>query len=654
MCLYSLGIMNYDERRVSSIHENNPYLILKRNELITVRIFTGFIITLLILPIFIYLTITITNETKKVQSLPEVLDERIPMTDVKLTQTSYIKDDNHRVISELYGPIHRIYLTDDKIPSFLKDLLIVSEDQNFYNHQGFDLSAMARALAINVSSSDIEQGASTITQQLARNLYLNYEKSYNRKLSELLYAYQLERKYSKEEILEFYINAIYFSKGAYGIEAAAQKYFQKSTGKLSKAELAFLAAIPNNPSLYDPIAYFKRTKNRQERLLNQLSEKGYLSHEEALKISREPIHLSLKKRIDLYPDYTTFVEKELRDLISLKEGYDSKIRRANSKEQKQLDEKLSKRVQSIIDSGIIIHTALDGFVQDRAVKAVNQYLPYKDVEGAVAVVHHSSHQLIALVGGKNYQKYNFHRGFQAYRQPGSSIKPLLDYAPYIERTQSSLTATINAGPFCSKGYCPENYGGATYGMVSLEQAFIHSYNTPAIRLLDAIGINHGFSDLKHFQFQKLTSKDYTLAAAIGGFTYGMSPIELTGAYTVFANDGFYQPPRAITKVTDLNGNILFKWDDKKSKVWSKDTVSKIRSLMQKTMTSGTARKAYFQTEYAGGKTGTTNDYKDYWFVGLTKDLTAGVWVGNDQSKSIQSIESAAPHLYIWKSIVSEY
>ncbi|MFB6467553.1 transglycosylase domain-containing protein [Cytobacillus sp. Hz8] len=601
-----------------------------------------------------FLIISTASETDKIQSFDDVLDEKIQLNQANLTLTSYIEDANHHVISEMYGPVNRIYLKMEDIPSFLKDIFIVSEDQHFYEHRGFDVSAIARALTINMRSNNIEQGASTITQQLARNLYLNYEKTYNRKLSELLYAYKLEQTYSKDEILELYINTIYFSQGTYGIEAASEKYFQKKTSKLSKAELAFLAAIPNNPSLYDPLKTFGRTKERQERLLIQMSEQGYLSREEANQLIKEPIQLKLKKRIDAYPDYTTYVESELKELISHKEGYDIKLKRAPSKDRAQLEQKLAQRVEEVIHSGIIIHTALDTSVQKRAVSAIKTYLPYQDIEGAAAVINHKKHELIALVGGKNYKKYNFNRGYQAYRQPGSSIKPLLDYAPYIERTHSSLVSTIDAGPFCSKGYCPKNYGGATYGMVTLEQAFIHSYNTPAIRLLNTIGIENGFKDLSHFQFQKVGTRDHTLAAAIGGFTYGMTPLELTGAYTVFGDGGSYLPPHAITKVTDIDGKLLYKWDDKSVQVWSQATVDKIRTLMQKTVTSGTARKAYFPSDYVGGKTGTTNDYKDYWFVGLTKAITAGVWVGRDNSKSIQSIESNSPQLYIWKSIVSGY
>lgn len=566
-----------------------------------------------------------------------------------------MKAQNGTIISEIHRPYNRINLEFTEIPPFLIQLFIVSEDQHFYDHVGFDLTSIGRALAINMKSNEIEQGASTITQQLARNLFLNNEKSYNRKLSELLYSYEIERKYTKEEILKLYINAIYFQNGAYGIEAASELYFQKKTKELSKAELAFLAAIPNNPSLYNPVNNFEQTKERQERLIDQLSNHQVITAQEGEKIKSEPILLSMKERTDLFPDYVTYAEAELKELIGLQEGFTSKLLSAKTeKEKNELDIKLDKRLEEVVASGIIIETALDTAIQNRAKNAVTRNLPYPEIQGAAAVIDHETHQLVALVGGKEYKKHDFNRGFQAYRQPGSAIKPLLVYAPYFERTHASLGKKINANSFCKNGYCPQNYGGGQYGTVTLEQAFIHSYNTPAVRILDTIGISNGFKDLANFHFRMVSKSDYTLAAAIGGFSYGMTPLELTSAYTVFANDGQYQSARAIKKVTNTNGELLYSWSDPKIQVWNKDTTDKVRQLLRKTVQNGTARKAYLSTGYSGGKTGTTNDYKDYWFIGLTDQYTAGVWVGKDMPENIAYLESAAPQQHIWKEIMSEH
>lgn len=617
------------------------------------RTFTGYLIIAVLLPVFISVVFMTATELKQVQGFHDVLEEKMEISDISLPQTSLIKASNGTIISEIYRPVNRINLDSRDIPAFLKELFILSEDQHFYDHLGFDLPSMGRAFAINMKANDIEQGASTITQQLARNIFLTTEKTYNRKLSELLYAYEIERKYTKEEILELYVNAIYFQNGAYGIEAASRLYFQKQTNELSKAQLAFLASIPNNPSLYDPFVHFDQTKKRQERLIDQLSQQHFISLEEAEKIKSEPILIKTEKeRIDLFPDYVTYVEVELKELIAQQEGFTEKLASADKQGKERIEAALSKRVEEVIASGIIIETALDMTIQERAKKAVERRLPYDDIEGAAAVINHENHQLIALIGGKNYKKYEFNRGFQAYRQPGSAIKPLLVYAPYLERTNASLTKTISAAPFCKNGYCPQNYGGARYGMVTLERAFINSYNTPAVRLLDSVGIENAFMDLANFNFAKVSKSDHALPAAIGGFSSGMTPLELTSAYTVFANSGTYQPTRAIRKVTDLKGKVLYSWNDNSVQVWSENTTDKIRQLMKKTVQSGTAQKAYLSNGYAGGKTGTTNDFKDYWYIGLTDQYTAGVWVGKDLPESIEYIQFSAPQQLIWKDIMS--
>lgn len=614
---------------------------------------TGYILIAALLPLFIAVVFVAGSEINQVQGFHEVLEKKIHMNEISLPQTSFIKASDGTVISEISQPVNRINLDSAEIPLFLKELFIVSEDQHFYDHSGFDLPAIGRALAINMHSNDIKQGASTITQQLARNIYLNTEKSYNRKLSELLYAYEIERNYSKEEILELYINAIYFHNGVYGIEAAALYYFQKQTKELSKAELAFLASIPNNPTMYNPLKHFERTKERQERLIDQLNEQQLISKAEAEEIKNEPIQLKLRQQKDLYPDYVTYVEAELTDLIAQQEGFDTKLATANEQEKEKIQSKLSKHVKKVISSGIIIETALNSAIQEKAKESVKNRLPYNDIEGAAVVIDHEKHQVIALVGGKEYQKYDFNRGFQAYRQPGSAIKPLLVYGPYLERTNATLQKKVNGGPYCKNGYCPKNYGGGVYGMVSLERAFIYSYNTPAVRLLEAIGVENGFKDLANFKFKKVTASDHMLSAALGGLSFGMTPLEITAAYTTFADDGYYQPSRAIKKVTTMDGKILYSWKDSTIEVWSKRTTDKIRQLMKKTIQSGTAKKITISGKYAGGKTGTTNDYKDYWFIGLTDQYTTGVWVGKDKPENMKFIQSSAPQQLIWKDIMTD-
>ncbi|WP_449537402.1 transglycosylase domain-containing protein [Ferdinandcohnia sp. Marseille-Q9671] len=613
---------------------------------------TGYFITFSLFLMFIFVLFLVNGELKVAKSFPEVLDSEIPIEDVSLTQTSYIKDTNGAIVSEIHHNESRTALPFEEIPQIIKDLFITIEDQHFFEHLGFDITGIGRAAFINLHNDSIDQGGSTITQQLARNLYLTNEKTYNRKLSELLYSYQLERVLTKEEILGLYINAIYFQNGAYGIEAASQLYFNHSIKEASLAEIAFLSAIPNNPTLYNPITNFSKTKERQERILRDLVEKKIISNEEYNTAVNDPIKVTIREKIDLYPDYTTYIFNEFEELIAQKEGFFKKINHTTTPNEKdKLQKSLDNRVREVLESGIIIETALNPQIQEKAVQSLNQYIPHENVQGATAVIDHTTDKLVALVGGKNYEKFSFHRGFQAYRQPGSAIKPLLVYAPYFDQTGASISQTINANNYCKNGYCPRNYGGGQYGDVSLRTAFKYSYNTPAVRLLERVGIEQAFSYLNKLQFSNVVKDDQNLPAAIGGFTYGMSPLEMTNAFSVFANNGQFIRARGITKVTDLQGTILYEWEEQPVSVWSTDTTKKMRALLSDVVKSGTGKEANISSGYVGGKTGTTNHVKDLWFIGLTDTYTAGVWVGNDQSQSIEFMESRKPQIYIWKDIM---
>ena len=613
------------------------------------RKFIGYLLIISALPILMVLIFLAYQEWTKVESINKTLDDKISVDTIHLEQTSYMTDQNGDIISEISLSNNRINLSSEEIPPFLKELFVITEDRQFYQHAGIDAAAISRALLVNSSSNSIEQGASTITQQLARNVYLTHEKTYNRKITELLYAYQLERILSKQDILDLYINAIYFNNGTYGIEAASQFYFSQSATRLSKAELAFLAAIPNNPEKYNPLKHFDATKARQERILEQMAQENKLTKKEYEQLVQEKINLKVRSSIDLYPDYVTYVHQELKELIAANEGLTSKLKSANQATREKAEQRLNQKVTQLLNSGVTIHTALNPRLQTAAKKALEGGITSASTEGAAVVIQHHTHELVSLIGGKHYKKNSFNRAYQSYRQPGSTIKPLLDYAPYIEETGASITSQVSGASYCKNGYCPQNYGGAIYGMVSLSRAFARSYNTPAVRLLEQTGIKTSFKYLEKFQFKKVTEQDQRLTAAIGGFTYGMSPLELTRAFTSF-HDGSYQPARAITKVTNREGKTLYKWKHQSKQVWSKSTVTKMRQLLHEVTVSGTAKGAYFPTDYIGGKSGTTNDYKDLWFIGLTDHYTTGVWMGKDTPANIEYLSKGSPQVKIWRNI----
>lgn len=254
----------------------------------SLRSITGWICLLAMSPLLIFLFMLSGEEVKQVKAVSTVLDERIPLTDIPMIQNSYILDQNGSIASEIVNSReNRRFVPLEEIPEAVKTIFIVSEDQRFYEHIGFDPAGMTRAVLVNAKNQSADQGGSTITQQLARNVFLTHEKSYNRKLSELLYSYHLERTFSKEDILEGYLNAVYFHNGVYGVEMASQYYFSKPIGKLTLAQTAFISAIPNNPALYDPITNFENTKKRQERLLNELLEGKYITDEQYLAAAEE-------------------------------------------------------------------------------------------------------------------------------------------------------------------------------------------------------------------------------------------------------------------------------------------------------------------------------------------------------------------------------
>jgi penicillin-binding protein 4 len=599
----------------------------------------GYLSILLILYCFYLLVWETSHEFDNIKPVSAMLEEKIQINDIHLQQNSYIYDRNDELISEHINEQKRTYIPLKEVPDIVKQIFIITEDARFYEHSGFDIAGVTRAAIINTKNRSLEQGGSTITQQLVRNIFLTHEKTFNRKLNELFYAYQLEKKLTKDEILELYLNAIYFQNGVYGIETAANYYFSRPLKQLSVGEIAFICAIPNNPALYDPLTHFAYTKKRQERILQTLLEKGVINEETYHAAKSERISLHIQKPTDRFPDYVTYVYHELKQLIALKEGI--------------IGEELNKRTSEVLQSGVRIYTALEPNIQQTASRAFQTYLPDKNIQGAAAVIDHTTDEIIALTGGKDYQKFSFHRGFQAYRQPGSAIKPLLVYAPYIDLFGATPHSLVHAGAFCKNGYCPKNYNNRVYGMVPLETALKYSYNTPAVRLLDKIGIHQAFSYLEKFQFSGLTKEDYALPAAIGGFTKGMTPLEMTNAYTTFAHDGVFQKAYAIRKVTDLQGNLLYERPKQTANVWSKKTNDAMREMLAEVIKEGTAKKAYFPSPYIGGKTGTTNDYKDLWFIGLTNRYTAGIWIGQDQPTNIERISQYTPHLFIWKTIMQE-
>ena len=513
----------------------------------------------------------------------------IPKTTIQLPVTLVDKDNN--VFSEEYVEWRQPTKLED-LPEIALQLFVLSEDQQFYHHIGFDVSAIARAFVTNSSEQSIQQGGSTITQQLVRMRYLSQEKTYERKLMELFYAYKLEQAYSKEAILEMYINEAYFANQVYGLGGASTYYFQKPLNELTVAEIAFLCAIPNNPTLYNPLKNFDATKERQERLLDILVREDIISSQDATTYKQQPISLQLKNKIQQYPSYTTYILQELKWLVATQEGFDVRIENATTEtEASAIRQQLDTRIDELLQAGLTIYTALDPEKQLSDEAQIDDLLTIPDLQASTTVIDNATREIVSIYAGKGYEKFGFHRAYQGFRQPGSAFKPLVVYAPLFEYTTYTPDSSISGGEYCVDDFCPKNYGDIVYGNLSIRKALRYSVNTSALQLMHEVGLQSAFSYIDRFHFQAITERDKSYAAALGGLTYGVTTLELADAYTSFI-DGTYQRAHGIRKVTNPNGKLLYTWDNTYETIWSEKTVNYMRSMLQDVVQNGTGQGIY--------------------------------------------------------------
>lgn len=611
----------------------------------------GFIVIAFAIHALLYSASKLLGEAAIATENDQKIEQAIDLPPIQTQLPVRLLDRNGELFSEEYVE-WREPLTYEQFPQIVKDLFIYSEDVQFYDHIGFDVSAIARAVVANSSAGSNEQGGSTITQQLVRMRYLEEDKSYERKLVELFYANELEQMYDKQQILEMYLNEMYFGYQVYGMASAATFFFGKPLEELTTAEAAFLAAIPNNASLYNPVKRFDKTKARQERLIDTLVKHDVLTEEEAKAAKQEKITLNVKEKTQKHPEYTTYVLQEMRWLISQQEGFDTALREAKSEADRQIiQQQLDTTVNEVLAKGVVIHTALDGQKQRNTVAKIDSIMSNYPFEASATVIDNETREIVSIYAGKNYEKFNLHRAFQTPRQPGSTFKPLIDYAPAFENTTYTPSSSISGGSYCVGNFCPQNYGNYVYGIVPLSKAFSWSYNTSALRLLNAVGVETAFSYIDRFHFRHITESDRNYAAALGGLTYGVTSAEMADAYSSFI-DGSYRQTHAIRKITDREGNELYKWNATSDNIWSVKTADYMKYLLQNAVQTGTARGISANSSYVGAKTGTTNQYKDLWVAGLTNEYTAAVWTGYDKGQSMAAYEDTKVHFKIFNAIMS--
>ena len=581
----------------------------------------------------------------------------------KSAQTSLVYDADKNVIAKLKGEKDAYYLEIDKITDYTKYAFIATEDKNFLNHRGIDLKGIMRAAKNLLKNSEISGGGSTITQQLSRNVFLTHEKSFERKIKEMFISVLLEKNYTKEQILEYYINSIYFSNGAYGIEAASRKFFSKPSSELTLAETVFLCAIPNNPSLYNPITKYDNTVKRQTRMLGYMLEDGYITqeqHDEALKEK-----IVLKTEASMKNNYVdTYVLDSATEALMEMKGFEFKTEFKNDREKesynKVYNEMYSECQKELYTGGYRIYTSIDMKKQKALQDALDKELKgftkkasngIYAFQGAATSIDNKTGKVVAIVGGRSQDVtgYTLNRAFQSFRQPGSTFKPIAVYTPAFEK--GYLPSTLVDDTKSADG--PRNYNGKYEGMITVRQAVQQSKNTIAWNIFNEIGPKKGLSYVRKMGFKKIVDRDNTLSASLGGLTYGASTLEMASAFSTLARDGYFYKPTCIVKITDADGKVLYNDTQEPIKVYTMKASRIMTNVLQSVMDGGTGSALKLNNMPSAGKTGSTNDLKDGWFAGYTPYYTTVVWCGYDNPQPVNGLYGSSYPGRIWKNYMNE-
>lgn len=564
--------------------------------------------------------------------------------------TSYVYDNKGNMLAELHGEENRIPIKLTDVSQEMIEAILAIEDQRFYEHYGVDPYRIAGAFIANMKNKRIVQGGSTITQQLVGMTKLDRsEKTYKRKFHEALIALKVEREYSKDDILEFYLNRVYFGHGAYGIEAAAQTYFGKNAKSLNTEESALLAGIVQNPYMNSPILHPDAAKSRRAVVLNAMVEFGKLSPEEAETLRKTEIILSEASinKVDVYKhqSFTDHVIEEAIEILGLEED-----------------------PVKLFTGGYRIYTTLDTGIQQKMEEIYQDAsnFPQGDgnelIQSAMVVVDYRTGQIKGIVGGRMLESGNkriFNRATQSYRQPGSAFKPIVVFGPALEKGYSPATVLDDypqAYYINKEVWAPRNYDNRYRGLVSMRTAAKYSINVWSVKMLNLLGVEEGYRFAENLGISSLVPEgryhDKGLALALGGLTKGVSPLEMAGAYGAFANEGEYIKPTTIAKIQDNEGNTVYEFQPAPKRVMSQETAFLATSMLQTVVEEGTGRQAQLNDRPVAGKTGTSTETKDAWFIGYTTDLIGAVWLGYDNPQEMAGVigggYNAGP---IWKQVM---
>jgi len=558
------------------------------------------------------------------RSLPDV-EKLVESYSPSIPATIY--DSNDKVI-DLISKEMREEVALDEMPIYVRNAFVAIEDRRFYKHPGLDPIRLGKATLVNLSQGRAAQGGSTITQQLAKNAFLTNEKKLMRKVKEALIAIEIEKRYSKDEILEKYINEIYFGSGFYGIETASQSIFGKSASKLSLPEAALLAGIPNRPSYYNPRKNLENAVKRSQLVLLQMRRQeliGEKEYEQALKhrfilekdlpknYKKDAITTVIKGKSDSEylktPEFTDIIEEKLFELF---------------------DEK------TIYEGGIQVYTTLDLEMQKAALETFNEYAPFKrdpKLQGALITLDSSNGYVKSIVGGKDFKGGNFNRATRAERQPGSAFKPFVYYTA-LEKGMSMNSVWEDSEIKIGK-WSPQNYGKTFIGDVTMLEAMEKSINTIAVKVLREVGVKSVAENVRKTGAEMDIPNNLTTALG----TMSTTPLELAKAYIPISNGGYRIKPIFITKILDRDGHILYEESTKRERVFDSIDVSLIVHMMKGVIANGSGRSAKVIDRNGtpmeqGGKTGTTNGFKSAWYAGITPEYVTTVYLGYDDNSSM--------------------
>lgn len=603
----------------------------------------------------------------------QLVDDSTPET-FRLAQTSYIYSADGTQLTALAEDEDATYLEYKDIPADVVNAFVAVEDRTFWQNNGVDLKGIARVCLNYVRTrGQVAEGASTITQQLARGTFLSNEKTMSRKIKEIFIARELTKKYSKEQIMEFYCNSCCFANGIYGVEDASKKYFGVDVNELTLSQTAYICAIPNRPEYYNPLKNSENAITRRDKILEDMYECGYITKDAGEGALAETIQVAAvsDEETKFYNYEVTYaIDCTVRYLMKL-DGFEFQYHFDKEKDYTEYynnyDEAYKQAKHKLYTGGYKITTTMDLKAQKNLQTILDKELAFNtdlkegsDVygfQGALTVIDNETGKVVAMIGGRSQdaisQTYSLNRGYQSYAQPGSSVKPLIVYTPALEQGYDANSTLQEISVDKAKTSTSAEIKKMTGEKFTLRRAVEKSKNGCAYSLYNEITPKVGLSYLENMNFSRIVPKDYTLSSGLGGMTKGVTNVEMANAYATLANHGKYTQTDCISSILDAEGNEIYEEPESKQ-VYEKSAADQMTDILKGVLTASgaTAQKLnwYSSTDIeAAGKTGTTNNNKAAYFCGYTPYYTIAVWVGYDQPQYVKKLSGGTYPAYIWKN-----